>query len=112
VYPSDAYHARVHSLIEQNRAALVELCRQHRVKTLDLFGSASHGAFDPTTSDLDFLVEFDDLEPSVFSASYFGLLEGLQELFGRPVDLVVDSSIQNPYFRESVERTRTKLYAA
>ena len=102
----------MHPLIEQNRTALAELCRQHRVKTLDLFGSAAGSNFDPAKSDLDFLVEFEDLEPTAFSAAYFGLLEGLSGLLERPVDLVVDSSIQNPYFRESVERTRTPLYAA
>ena len=102
----------MHSLIEKNRTALAELCRQHRVKTLDLFGSATGPGFDPATSDLDFLVEFEDLEPRAYSDAYFGLLEGLNVLFQRTVDLVTDSSIHNPYFRESVERTRTPLYAA
>lgn len=102
----------MHSLVEKNRTAVSELCRRHCVRALDLFGSAASDRFDPETSDLDFLVEFEDLEPVAFSAAYFGLLEGLKSLFGRPVDLVVDSSIDNPYFRESIERTRTPLYAA
>jgi predicted nucleotidyltransferase len=36
------------------------------------------------------------------------------ELFGSAtsVDLVVASAITNPYFRQSVERTKTLLYAA
>jgi predicted nucleotidyltransferase len=99
-------------LVEKNRTAVSELCRQHSVRALDLFGSAASDRFDPATSDLDFLVEFEDLEPAAFSAAYFGLLEGLSTLFGRAVDLVVESSIDNPYFRESIERTRTSLYAA
>lgn len=82
------------------------------MRPLDLFGSAASDRFDPATSDLDFLVEFEDLEPAAFSAAYFGLLEGLNTLFGRAVDLVVGSSIDNPYFRASIERTRTPLYAA
>ena len=102
----------MHSLIEHNQTALEELCRKHRVEKLDLFGSATGSDFDPATSDLDFLVEFEDLQPSEFTAAYFGLLDGLKDLFERPVDLVVDSSIHNPYFRESVELTRTPLYAA
>lgn len=109
---SNAYHPDVHPLIEKNQAALAELCRKHLVRSLDLFGSAASDRFDPATSDLDFLVEFEDLEPAAFSAAYFGLLEGLNELFARAVDLVVESSIDNPYFRESIERTRTPLYAA
>lgn len=102
----------MHPLLEKNRAALAELCRRHHARSLDLFGSAATGNFDPATSDLDFLVEFEEIEPGAFSAAYFGLLEGLNGLFGRDIDLVVESSIDNPYFRESIERTRTPVYAA
>lgn len=102
----------MNSLIERNLGALVELCRRHRVTRLDLFGSATRADFDPACSDLDFLVEFEPLEPKAYAAAFFALLEGLQVLLGRPVDLVVESSISNPYFRASVERSRTRLYAA
>ena len=37
---------------------------------------------------------------------------GSEDLFGRPIDLVEDSAIKNPYFRESVDETREPLYAA
>ena len=102
----------MYPLIEQNREALTELCRRHRVLKLDLFGSATDDDFKPAESDLDFLVEFEDIAPDAYAAAYFGLLEGLQVLFAQPVDLVAESAITNPYFRESVERTRTRLYAA
>jgi len=39
-------------------------------------------------------------------------MESLQQLFERPVDLVVDSAVKNPFFRESIERTKALLYAA
>ena len=90
---------------------LERLCRLHRVQRLDLFGSAAIGE-QRHDSDLDFLVEFKPTESDrVYANAYFGLLEGLQDLFGRPVDLVVESTIDNPYFRESVEESRTPLYA-
>ena len=57
-------------------------------------------------------MEFLPLAPGRYADAYFGLLESLQELFGRPVDLVVASSIKNPYFRGTVERTKALLYAA
>ena len=106
------YHLGIHTLIEQNGPALADLCRRHQVRVLDLFGSATGSDFDAETSDLDFLVEFEDLEPIAYSTAFFGLLDDLNALFGRPVDLVDDSSIRNPYFQESVERTRTALFAA
>ncbi len=94
------------------REELAELCRRHRVRRLALFGSAVGEDFDPERSDLDFLVEFEPLPPGSYADTYFGLLEALQQLFGRPVDLVDDSAIKNPYFRESVERSQALLYAA
>ena len=36
----------------------------------------------------------------------------LEQLFGRPVDLVVESAIRNRYFREAVDKTKALLYAA
>jgi len=54
---------------------------------------------------------FQDLGSGEYADAYFGLLEDLQALFQRPVDLVVDSTFQNPYFRQSVQSTRTLLYA-
>ena len=68
--------------------------------------------FDPERSDFDFLVEFDELPPGSYATAFFGLLEDLEQLLERPVDLVVPSAIRNPYFRESGEASRALLYAA
>jgi len=100
------------SIVQEHREAVEQLCRQFRVRRLELFGSAAGRTFDPKTSDLDLLVDFEDLEPEEYADTYFGLLEGLQELFKRNVDLVMVSAVKNPYFLESIERSRTLLYAA
>jgi predicted nucleotidyltransferase len=95
------------------RAELEDLCRRFRVQRLEAFGSSVTGHFRPESSDLDFLVEFDaSATGEGYADRYFGLLESLEDLFGRSVDLVVASAIKNPYFRESVERTKTLIYAA
>ncbi|HEX9641250.1 MAG TPA: nucleotidyltransferase domain-containing protein [Candidatus Krumholzibacteria bacterium] len=96
--------------IADRQSDLKKICREFGVKRLDVFGSAATGGFRSGESDLDFLVEF---ESDLVSADqYFGLLEALEDLFALPVDLVVASAIRNPYFKESVEETRTLLYAA
>jgi predicted nucleotidyltransferase len=100
------------SIVQENREAVERLCRQFRVRRLELFGSAVGETFEPGTSDLDFLVDFEDLKPEEYADTYFGLLEGLQDLFKRNVDLVMISAVKNPYFLESIERSRTLLYAA
>lgn len=100
-------------LIEKKRGELAELCRRYGVERLYLFGSAATDRFVPASSDLDFVVEMADRQPTgSYADRYFGLLEALERLFGRPVDLVVESAIRNPYFREAVEKTKTLLYAA
>lgn len=98
--------------IEQYRQELEALCHECGVERLALFGSAATGGFRANTSDLDFLVEFRTPLASGYADRYFGLLEGLQSIFKRPVDLVVESAIRNPYFREAVDRDKALLYAA
>jgi predicted nucleotidyltransferase len=99
-------------LIEEYRAEVESLCRKYGVERLGLFGSAAHGNFDESTSDLDFLVEFSNLRVEDAADRYLGLLVDLEELFGRKVDLVSYRAIRNPYFKEVVDRTRVLLYAA
>jgi len=99
-------------LVEEKREELARVCRRHHVRRIELFGSATGPAFDAAHSDLDFLVTFQELGLDQYADAYFGLLEDLQTLFQRPVDLVVASAIQNPYFRQAVESTRTLVYAA
>jgi predicted nucleotidyltransferase len=98
--------------IEQKREQLANLCRQYHVQRLALFGSALRDDFDSQYSDLDFLVEFKPLPAGTYADTYFGLMEALGQLFERPIDLVVESAIRNPYFCESIEHNKALLYAA
>jgi predicted nucleotidyltransferase len=98
--------------IAGRQSELAALCRQFHVQRLELFGSALSGGFDPSSSDLDFLVEFATLAPGEYATTFFGFKEALEDLFGRPVDLVVLSAIRNPYFRSNIEKSKALLYAA
>ena len=89
---------------------LSALCRRYRVRRLDVFGSAATGKAG-AGSDIDLLVEFEPMSEG-YADAYFGLQGALQTLLRKPVDLVVDSAIRNPYVRQSVEASRTPLYAA
>lgn len=98
--------------IETRLAEVTSQCQRHHVRLLDVFGSAVRGGFDPATSDLDFTVEFKELAPGDLAHAYFGLKEGLERLFQRPVDLVMDDAIVNPYFRASVDAHRERVYGS
>ena len=97
-------------VITERADELKNLCLRYGVERLDIFGSAATGHFGQEGSDLDFLVEFGASATNAYADSYFGLLDALTGLFGRPVDLVVESSISNPYFFESIKRTRTPVF--
>ena len=99
-------------LVARRTSQIRNLCRRHHVKRLDVFGSAVNGDFRPDESDIDFLVEFDDSVEGQRFETRFKLSEELESLFGRSVDLVDDSAIQNPYFRDEVNQTREPVYEA
>lgn len=94
----------VQAFIETLRPQLADLCRRFHVRRLDLFGSALREDFDPSRSDADLLVEFEPKSPLKALDQYFGLKQALEELFGRPVDLVVLGAVKNPYLRAEIDR--------
>lgn len=97
--------------VEALKAELEVICRRYGVRRLEIFGSAAFERPMSQAGDMDFLVEFESPDSAGYANRYFGLLESLETLFGMQVDLVVGSAIKNPYFRESVERTKAVLYA-
>jgi predicted nucleotidyltransferase len=98
-------------IIEKNKDKLFELCRKHHVEQLDVFGSAASDEFDAETSDIDFLVLFENNMKQGRFDNFFSLLAELKTLFGRNVDLVEPQGLRNPYFIEQVNKTRKKIYA-
>ena len=99
-------------LIDEHREAVRQLCGNYRVKRLELFGSAlDPNAFDSERSDLDFLVEFLPLAQGEHADAYFGLLESLEQLFQRHVDLVMIGAVRNPYFLQAIDASRRLLWS-
>jgi predicted nucleotidyltransferase len=100
------------SPIERNLDEIARLCRRYQVRRLAVFGSILRGDFDPLRSDADFLVEFEPVPVAVRMQNYLGLREALASLLSRPVDLIEDGTIQNPYILQSVSEQQQVLYAA
>lgn len=89
------------------------LCEKYSVKRLTIFGSAVKGTFDPARSDLDFVVEFEwHADPSERGRRWLELWEELKDLFGRHIDLIVASTIENPFIAQSIRNAHLDLYAA
>jgi predicted nucleotidyltransferase len=90
-------------LIEDNLEAIGRLCRLYGVRKLELFGSILRQDFDPERSDVDLLVEF---EPRVAESfvNFLDLKEALEQLLGRPIDLVELRAIRNRRLRRHIEQ--------
>lgn len=93
------------------REEIAVLCERYGVSTLDLFGSAATGAFDPATSDLDFVVAFADYGPGI-AGRFIDFADALEALFGRRVDLISEPTKRNPYFWAAVNECRETVYAS
>jgi hypothetical protein len=81
----------------------------HGVESLFVFGSVCTNNFNEK-SDIDLLVSFKPMDFGDYADTYFELVDKFENLFQRPVDLVTDKSLSNPYFINSVNQTKTLLY--
>jgi putative addiction module CopG family antidote len=98
------------SLINERRRKLNTLCRRYAVRRLALFGSALREDFDPATSDLDVTVEFGKPRGRSAERQYFDFKTALEELFGRPVDLVELAAMPDSRLKRYIERSQVPVY--
>jgi uncharacterized protein len=85
-------------------------CKKWNVAELAVFGSVVREDFGPD-SDVDVMVRFEEGRgPRGFG--FVDMKLELEDLFGRPVDLVEQGTITNPYRRRSIQRDLAVLYAA
>ncbi len=86
-----------------------KLCKKHKVRTLSAFGSVTRDDF-TNDSDIDFVVDFEESDPFKYTDLYFQLKEKLELLLKRPIDLVEERGIRNPFFRKELDETKILIY--
>ena len=86
------------------------LCLQNKVKTLYVFGSVLTDQFSEK-SDIDLVVDIDSNDPFDYADSYFNLKFALQDLLKRPIDLLENKAIKNPYFLRNLDSSKSLIYA-
>ena len=87
------------------------LCEKHRIRRLEVFGSAARGAA-TAESDVDLLASFDEGAP-VATAELLEMAGEAEELVGRPVDFVLRGSLEkspNRFAREHIFATAVCVY--
>lgn len=97
------------SIIENNIDMIKTLCKMYNVESLFAFGSVCTDNFNDK-SDIDLLISFKSMDYGDYADSYFNLADKFEELFKRPVDLITNKSLSNPYFIHSLNQTKTLIY--
>lgn len=96
--------------IPVRQAQIEAFCRAWKIREFALFGSVLRDDFRPD-SDIDVLVEFDaDSHPGF--RGWGRMVDELEALFGRHVDIVQKELVVNPYRRGHILRNQRILYAA
>jgi len=99
----------MHRIINDNIDKIRTLCVNHNVKFLFAFGSVCTDKFNDS-SDIDLLISFNSMDYGDYADNYFLVADKFEKIFHRPVDLVTDKSLSNPFFIDSVNQTKTLIY--
>ncbi|MDR2906684.1 MAG: nucleotidyltransferase domain-containing protein [Bacteroidales bacterium] len=86
-----------------------KLCEQHQVGKLYAFGSVLTDRFSKD-SDVDLIVNFTEMPLENYADNYFDLKFSLQDMLNRPVDLLEEQALTNPYFLKNVNATKQLIY--
>jgi hypothetical protein len=97
--------------VSEKISSIQNLCINHGVDKLYLFGSILGSNFNEN-SDIDFLVSFKNIELLKYADNYFDFKFSLEELFNRPVDLLEEEAIKNPYFLVTLNQTKQLIYGS
>ncbi len=96
--------------LQNNLNEVTLLMKSHKVRKTYAFGSVCADDF-TKDSDIDFLISFDkNLDPVEYGTLYFNLANELEKLLNRPVDLLTDYALKNPYFIKEINATKVALY--
>ena len=104
-----ARNRKIMNIIESHLQRIYELCRQYRVSRLFVFGSILTPRFNKD-SDVDFLVDFNEMPREEYVDNYLSLKDALMSLFGRKVDLLEDKGVRNNVLRTNIDRTKQLVY--
>ena len=101
------------NLLEQHKTEITNLCKQYKVQELYAFGSVLDENRFNDHSDIDLIVKFNnDVDVLDYVDLFFGLIENLERVFKRKVDLYTLNPLENRFLRENIESTKQIVYAA
>ncbi|NOZ47090.1 MAG: nucleotidyltransferase, partial [Chlorobi bacterium] len=81
----------------------------HKVVRLFVFGSVLTDNFNKS-SDIDFLVDFSNVNLYDYADNYFDLKKSLESLLKRQIDLLEEKAVNNPYLKQSIDSSKRLIY--
>ena len=97
------------NIVEQNIHTVSQFCKQHQVENMYVFGSVLTKDFS-SASDIDFLVNFGNVEEKNYFDNYIALKMCLEHFFNCSVDLVEEQTVKNPVLRRTIDRNKKLIY--
>ena len=96
-------------IIDRHINEIEKLCLENKVKSLYVFGSVINEGFN-SQSDIDLVVDFNNIEIAEYADNYYNLKFGLQKLLHRQIDLLEQKAIKNPYFLQQLNLQKKLVY--
>ena len=97
------------SIIDRNIEKIKALCSKHKVSRLFVFGSVLTEHYNQS-SDIDFVVDFSDVDIYNYADNYFDLKNSLENLLNTQIDLLEEKAINNPYLSKSIDSSKQLIY--
>jgi hypothetical protein len=99
------------NFLEKYKPEIQQLCKGNKVKHLYSFGSVNTAHFN-NESDIDLLVDFSVDDPLEYADHYFTVKFALEKILNRPVDLLENKALKNPFLKESINKSKVMIYGA
>lgn len=94
---------------ESQTLEIITLCEKYKVKSLYAFGSVLTDYFNDE-SDIDLIVDFKKINIEEYADNYFDFKFSLEDILHRPIDLLEEKAIKNPYFKQSIDSKKQLIY--
>ncbi len=97
------------NIIDKNKTKIEKLCRKYNVKFLYTFGSVLSDSY-TDNSDIDFLVDFNDINIEDYADTYFNLKFALIDILKRDIDLLEARALDNPFLINEIDNHKKLVY--
>lgn len=95
--------------IEEKLPQIKNIFSKYGAKSAFLFGSAATNKFHKN-SDVDFLYTFsNEMDYEAYSNNYFSILNELEILLEKQIDLIAEKTLRNPFLIESINESKIQL---